>query len=177
MSSPTAVAFTTGPSSVAGPLANLALPYSYYYDGPTLLPVVYSHLKKYDIEILDMAYMDNCNPSRTPIDTESKLGSDGDSVSDPTLYRSLAGNNLVSWSAKHQPTLSRSSAEAEYHGVANAVAETCWLKNRLRELHTPLSSATLVYYDNIAYLSTFRWANPLQTMADMRRSRQKVSYT
>ncbi|GKE29258.1 ribonuclease H-like domain-containing protein [Tanacetum coccineum] len=31
-------------------------------------------------------------------------------------------------------------------GVANAVAETCWLRNLLRELHTPLSSAMLVYY-------------------------------
>ncbi|GKA94790.1 ribonuclease H-like domain-containing protein [Tanacetum coccineum] len=28
---------------------------------------------------------------QTPVDTESKLGSDGDPVSDPTLYRSLAG--------------------------------------------------------------------------------------
>ncbi|GJW11154.1 ribonuclease H-like domain-containing protein [Tanacetum coccineum] len=36
--------------------------------------------------------MDSCNPSQTPIDTESKLGSDGDSVSDTTLYRSLAGS-------------------------------------------------------------------------------------
>ncbi|GKG45890.1 ribonuclease H-like domain-containing protein, partial [Tanacetum coccineum] len=27
----------------------------------------------------------------TPVDTESKLGLDGDPVSDPTLYRSLAG--------------------------------------------------------------------------------------
>ncbi|GKA55258.1 ribonuclease H-like domain-containing protein [Tanacetum coccineum] len=45
--------------------------------------------------------------------------------------------------------LSRSSAEAEYRGVANAVAETCWLRNLLRELHTPLSSATLVYCDNV----------------------------
>ncbi|GKC56807.1 ribonuclease H-like domain-containing protein [Tanacetum coccineum] len=48
--------------------------------------------KKYAIEILDRAHMDNCNPSQTPIDTESKLGSDGDPVSDPTLYRSLAGS-------------------------------------------------------------------------------------
>ncbi|GJT32840.1 putative reverse transcriptase domain-containing protein [Tanacetum coccineum] len=30
-------------------------------------------------------------PFRTPIDTESKLGYDGDPVSDPTLYRSLEG--------------------------------------------------------------------------------------
>ncbi|GKE72819.1 ribonuclease H-like domain-containing protein, partial [Tanacetum coccineum] len=52
--------------------------------------------------------------------------------------------------------LSRSSAEAEYRGVANAVAETCWLRNLLRELHTPLSSATLVYCDNVSavYLSS-----------------------
>ncbi|GJW00093.1 ribonuclease H-like domain-containing protein, partial [Tanacetum coccineum] len=48
--------------------------------------------KKYAIELLDRAYMDHCNPSRTPIDTESKLRSDGDPVSDPTLYRSLAGS-------------------------------------------------------------------------------------
>nr|GEZ41265.1 ribonuclease H-like domain-containing protein [Tanacetum cinerariifolium] len=165
--------------------------------------------KKYDIEILDRAHMDNCNSSQTPIDTESKLGSDGDPNSDPTLYRSLAGslqyltftrpnisyavqqmclymhdprkpcfsalkrimryvrgtlnyglqlffssttdlvaysdadwadfhttrrstsgycvffgNNLLSWSSKRQPTLSHSSAEAEYHSVANFVAET-----------------------------------------------------
>ncbi|GJR76321.1 ribonuclease H-like domain-containing protein [Tanacetum coccineum] len=48
--------------------------------------------KKYAIEILDMVHMDNCNPSHTPIDIESKLGSDGDPIFDPTLYRSLAGS-------------------------------------------------------------------------------------
>nr|GEV51949.1 ribonuclease H-like domain-containing protein [Tanacetum cinerariifolium] len=40
-------------------------------------------------------------------------------------------------------------AKAKYRGV-NAVAETCWLRNLLRELHTPLSSPTLVYCDNIS---------------------------
>ncbi|GKF74819.1 ribonuclease H-like domain-containing protein, partial [Tanacetum coccineum] len=70
------------------------------------------------------------------------------------------GNNLLSWSSKRQPTLSRSSTEAEYRGVANAVAETCWLRNLLRELHTHLSSATPVYCDNVSdvYLSY----NPVQ---------------
>ncbi|GJY87790.1 ribonuclease H-like domain-containing protein, partial [Tanacetum coccineum] len=48
--------------------------------------------KKYAVEIIDRAHMVNCNPSRTLIDTESKLGSDGDPVSDPTLYQSLAGS-------------------------------------------------------------------------------------
>nr|GFA36964.1 ribonuclease H-like domain-containing protein [Tanacetum cinerariifolium] len=50
--------------------------------------------------------------------------------------------------------------EAEYRGVANAVAETCWIRNLLRELHNPLSSATIVYCDNmsVVYLSS----NPVQ---------------
>ncbi|GKA93911.1 ribonuclease H-like domain-containing protein [Tanacetum coccineum] len=42
--------------------------------------------------------------------------------------------------------------EAEYRGVANAVVEMCWLRNLLRELHTPLTSATLVYYANVRVL-------------------------
>nr|GEW64612.1 ribonuclease H-like domain-containing protein [Tanacetum cinerariifolium] len=56
--------------------------------------------------------------------------------------------------------LSRSSAEAEYRGVANAVAETCWIRNLLRELRTLLSSASIVYCDNVSvvYLSS----NPVQ---------------
>nr|GEV44544.1 ribonuclease H-like domain-containing protein [Tanacetum cinerariifolium] len=51
--------------------------------------------------------------------------------------------------AVQQHTLSRASDEAEYRGVANVVAETAWLRNMLRELHSPLSSATLVYCDNV----------------------------
>ncbi|GJY74179.1 ribonuclease H-like domain-containing protein [Tanacetum coccineum] len=41
-------------------------------------------------------------------------------------------------------------SKAEYRGVVNAVAETCWVRNLLHELHTPLSSATLVYCDNVS---------------------------
>nr|GEV19693.1 ribonuclease H-like domain-containing protein [Tanacetum cinerariifolium] len=48
--------------------------------------------KKYAVEILEHGGMVNCNPSQTPVDTESKLGDIGNVVSDPTLYRSLAGS-------------------------------------------------------------------------------------
>nr|GFA88294.1 ribonuclease H-like domain-containing protein [Tanacetum cinerariifolium] len=136
--------------------------------------------RKYAMEILEHAHMVGCNPSRTPIDTESKLGdgstlvclyvhdprepyffalkrilryvqgtldyglqlfssttdsliaySDGDWAGCPTTrlstsgYCVFLGNNLLSWSSKRQPTLSHSSAEAEYRGVANTVDETC----------------------------------------------------
>nr|GEY22964.1 ribonuclease H-like domain-containing protein [Tanacetum cinerariifolium] len=92
--------------------------------------------------------------------------SDADWAGFPTTRRSTSGycvflgNTLLSWSSKRQPTLSRSSAEADYRGVANVVAETCWIRNLLRELHTPLSSATIVYCDNVSavYLSS----NPVQ---------------
>ncbi|GKE87758.1 ribonuclease H-like domain-containing protein [Tanacetum coccineum] len=200
---------------------------------------------KYANEILERAYMEHCNPCRTPFDTESKLGPEGDPVTDPTLYRGLAGalhyltftrpdityavqqvclhmhdprephlevlkrilryvrgtldyglqpfasstsqltaysdadwagcpstrrstsgyrvflgDNLLSWSSKRQHTISHSSAEAEYRGVANVVAQTAWIRNLLLELHSPLHAATLVYCDNVSeiYLSS----NPVQ---------------
>nr|GEU76496.1 ribonuclease H-like domain-containing protein [Tanacetum cinerariifolium] len=185
--------------------------------------------KKYACEPLEHANMVNCNPSWTPVDTDSKLGPEGVAVQDPTLYRSLAGglqyltftrpdlsyavqqiclymhdprephfaalkrilryvrgtvdfglqlyasattslvgytdadwadcpstrrstfgycvflsDNLLSWSSKRQHTISRSSAEAEYRGVANVIAETAWLHNLLCELHSPLSTTTLI---------------------------------
>lgn len=46
-------------------------------------------------------------------------------------YCVFLGDNLVSWYSKRQPTLSRSSVEAEYHGVANGVSESCWIRNLL----------------------------------------------
>ncbi|GJU23156.1 ribonuclease H-like domain-containing protein [Tanacetum coccineum] len=59
-------------------------------------------------------------------------------------------------------TLSRSSVEAEYRGVANVVAETAWIRNLLCELHTPLFTATLVYCDNVS--AVYMSANPVQKL-------------
>nr|GEY02315.1 zinc finger, CCHC-type [Tanacetum cinerariifolium] len=81
------------------------------------------------------------NPCRTLVDTESKLGSDGDLTSDPTLYRSLAGaleyltftRPSLSYVVQ-EVTLSCSSAEAEHHGVANVVTEI--VRIRKCEVHT-----------------------------------------
>jgi hypothetical protein len=71
-------------------------------------------------------------------------------------YGVFLGDSLVSWSSKRQPTILRSSAEAEYR----AVAEMTWLRQLLLELHIPLQHATLVFCDNVSavYLSM----NPVQ---------------
>ncbi|WVZ58403.1 hypothetical protein U9M48_008680 [Paspalum notatum var. saurae] len=75
-------------------------------------------------------------------------------------YAFFLGGNLVSWSSKQQPVVSRFSAEAEYRAVANGVAEASWLRQLLAELHSPLAKSTLIYCDNVnaVYLST----NPVQ---------------
>ncbi|GJZ20045.1 ribonuclease H-like domain-containing protein [Tanacetum coccineum] len=91
---------------------------------------------------------------------------DADWVGFPVTRRSTSSycvfldDNLFSWSSNRQVTFFRSSVKAEYIGVANVVAEAGWVRNLLRELHAPLFTARLVYYDNVSVvcLST----NPVQ---------------
>ncbi|GJS69107.1 ribonuclease H-like domain-containing protein [Tanacetum coccineum] len=52
------------------------------------------------------------------------------------------------------------SAEDEYHGVVNVVAETSWIRNLFCELHTLLFTTTLVYCDNVS--AVYMSANPVQ---------------
>ncbi|GKE36293.1 ribonuclease H-like domain-containing protein, partial [Tanacetum coccineum] len=69
---------------------------------------------------------------------------------------SLVGYTDADWAG----CPSTRGTEAEYRGVANVVAETAWLHNLLHELHSPLSTATLVYCDNIS--AVYMSANPVQ---------------
>ncbi|XP_071719499.1 uncharacterized mitochondrial protein AtMg00810-like [Rutidosis leptorrhynchoides] len=199
--------------------------------------------QKYALDILDRADMSNYKPCSTPVDTQSKLGPDGPPITDPTLYRILAGalqyltftrpdityavqqlclfmhdprephfgalkhvlryvrgtvhnglmifpssttklvayydadwrgcpntrrstsgycvflgDNILSWYSKRQATISRSSTEAEYRAVANAVAETCWLRD-IRVLHVPTTSQ---------YADIFTKGLPTQLFADFK---------
>ena len=69
------------------------------------------------------------------------------------------GSNLVSWSARKQSTVSRSSTESEYKAVADATAEVMWIQTLLRELNINTPKAAKLWCDNIGakYLS----ANPV----------------
>ena len=69
-----------------------------------------------------------------------------------TGYCVFLGHNLISWCAKKQHTISRSSTEAEYRAMANTTAELTWLTYILRDLHLPLISPPVLYCDNISAL-------------------------
>lgn len=69
------------------------------------------------------------------------------------------GNNLVSWSARKQPTVSRSSTEAEYKAIANATAEVTWIQSLLKELGVVQRTAPTLWCDNLG--ATFLTANPV----------------
>jgi hypothetical protein len=66
------------------------------------------------------------------------------------------GDAMILWSSKRQTTVSRSSAEAEYRGVTNALAECTWLRHLLGELDCSLTKATMIFYDNVSacYMSS-----------------------
>ena len=69
------------------------------------------------------------------------------------------GSNLVSWSARKQATVSRSSTESKYKALANATTEVMWIQTLLKELNIPSPRAAKLWCDNIGakYLS----ANPV----------------
>ncbi|GJW17755.1 ribonuclease H-like domain-containing protein [Tanacetum coccineum] len=75
-------------------------------------------------------------------------------------YYVFLGDNLLTWSSKRQDTLSCSSSEAEYLEVVNDVADTSWICNLLRKLHTSFFTSTLVYCDNVS--AVYMSANPVQ---------------
>lgn len=52
------------------------------------------------------------------------------------------GDNLISWSARKQATISRSSTETEYKSLVNATTEMIWVQKLLTELgisHPPMA--------------------------------------
>lgn len=69
------------------------------------------------------------------------------------------GPNLISWSARKQPTISQSSTEGEYKSLANATAELIWTKALLKELGVQVNQIPCLWCDNLGV--TYLSANPV----------------
>jgi hypothetical protein len=69
------------------------------------------------------------------------------------------GSNLISWTARKQATVSRSSTEAEYKSLANATAEVMWVQTLLKELGVKGPKFARLWCDNLG--ATYLSANPV----------------
>jgi histone deacetylase 1/2 len=71
----------------------------------------------------------------------------------------FVGPNIISWSSKKQPTVSRSSTEAEYKALANGAAEAMWVDSLLKELGVAQQRPPILWCDNLG--ATYLTANPV----------------
>ncbi|GKA75458.1 retrovirus-related pol polyprotein from transposon RE1, partial [Tanacetum coccineum] len=65
-----------------------------------------------------------------------------------TGYCIFLGHSLVSWKTKKQPTVSRSSTEAEYRSMASTTCELLWLSFLLKDLHIEVKLPITLFCDN-----------------------------
>ncbi|KAK9073638.1 hypothetical protein SSX86_007962 [Deinandra increscens subsp. villosa] len=69
------------------------------------------------------------------------------------------GSNLISWCARKQRIVSRSSTESEYKAMADTVAELTWLQSLMRELGVITRSTPILWCDNLG--ATYLSENPV----------------
>uniref|UniRef100_A0A0V0GS79 Putative ovule protein n=1 Tax=Solanum chacoense TaxID=4108 RepID=A0A0V0GS79_SOLCH len=76
-----------------------------------------------------------------------------------TGYMVKVGRSLVSWKAKKQTIVSKSSTEAEYMSIASTVSELVWLLGLLKEVGAEVQLPVQVYSDSKAAIQIA--ANPV----------------
>jgi hypothetical protein len=69
-----------------------------------------------------------------------------------TGFCTFLGSNCISWSAKKQPTVSRSSTEAEYRAMASTAAELTWISFILRDIGVSQAQPPVLFCDNLSAL-------------------------
>lgn len=77
----------------------------------------------------------------------------------PAGYCMFIGSNCISWSAKKQPTVARSSAETKFRSIPIAASQIIWISSLLKEVGVSLSSPLTLFCDNLSAL--YLTANPM----------------
>lgn len=75
-------------------------------------------------------------------------------------YFTFVGGNLVTWRSKKQKVVARSSAEAEFRGMAQGVCELLWIRNLLSDLGFKPRQSMSLHCDNKAAIEIAH--NPVQ---------------
>ena len=65
-----------------------------------------------------------------------------------TGFSVYLGSSLISWRSKKQPTVSRSSSEAEYRALASSTCELQWLTYLLQDFRVSFIQPATLYCDN-----------------------------
>ncbi|XP_022891686.1 uncharacterized protein LOC111406507 [Olea europaea var. sylvestris] len=84
--------------------------------------------------------------------SDADWGSCIDTRKSTTDFCIFVGNSMVSWKSKKQPTISRSSAEAEYKALASTASEILWINQLLKDFQLNVSSLAILYCDNHAVI-------------------------
>ncbi|XP_022891292.1 uncharacterized protein LOC111406230 [Olea europaea var. sylvestris] len=66
-----------------------------------------------------------------------------------TGFYIFLGDSMISWKAKKQTTVSKSSAEAEYRALALAISELVWISQLLLDFQITKQDPTIMFYDNL----------------------------
>ncbi|CAH9139488.1 unnamed protein product [Cuscuta epithymum] len=75
-------------------------------------------------------------------------------------YAVFLGSNFVSWRSKKQPTMSKSSTEAEYRAIAYTVQDTLFVHALLADMGIFISAPVQLYCDNVS--ASYLAVNPIQ---------------
>ena len=75
-------------------------------------------------------------------------------------YFTFVGGNLVTWRSKKQKVVARSSAEAEFRGMAKGLCELLWLRRLLMEISYGPNMEMNLFCDNKAAIDISQ--NPIQ---------------